>query len=120
MGMASAIRGAPIMPAGARVTLDADGIVTVESNMTDMGTGSYTVIGQTAAEMMGVSLDRRGQAGRLPFPRSLRRRRTGRRGDGHRRRLCRMRETAGRSGRPPRLQQRGRHLLGRQGSVGRT
>jgi xanthine dehydrogenase YagR molybdenum-binding subunit len=26
MGMASAIRGAPIMPAGARVTLDADGI----------------------------------------------------------------------------------------------
>jgi xanthine dehydrogenase YagR molybdenum-binding subunit len=58
MGMASAIRGAPIMPAGARVTLDADGIVTVESNMTDMGTGSYTVIGQTAAEMMGVSLDR--------------------------------------------------------------
>jgi xanthine dehydrogenase YagR molybdenum-binding subunit len=58
MGMASAIRGAPIMPAGARVTLGADGIVTVESNMTDMGTGSYTVIGQTAAEMMGVSLDR--------------------------------------------------------------
>jgi CO/xanthine dehydrogenase Mo-binding subunit len=58
MGMASAIRGAPIMPAGARVTLGADGVITVESNMTDMGTGSYTVIGQTAAEMMGVSLDR--------------------------------------------------------------
>ncbi len=58
MGMASAIRGAPIMPAGARVTLDAKGMVTVESNMTDMGTGSYTIIGQTAAEMMGVPLDR--------------------------------------------------------------
>lgn len=58
MGMASAIRGAPILPAGARVTLDANGVVTVESNMTDMGTGSYTIIGQTAAEMMGVSLDR--------------------------------------------------------------
>ncbi|WP_419816558.1 molybdopterin cofactor-binding domain-containing protein [Glacieibacterium sp.] len=58
MGMASAIRGAPIIPAGARVTLDAKGIVTVESNMTDMGTGSYTIIGQTAAEMMGVTLDR--------------------------------------------------------------
>ena len=58
MGMASAIRGAPIIPAGARVTLDAKGIVTVESNMTDMGTGSYTIIGQTAAEMMGVRLDR--------------------------------------------------------------
>ena len=58
MGMASAIRGAPIVPAGARVTLDANGIVTVESNMTDMGTGSYTIIGQTAAEMMGLPLDR--------------------------------------------------------------
>ena len=58
MGMASAIRGAPIIPAGARVGLDARGIVTVESNMTDMGTGSYTIIGQTAAEMMGVPLDK--------------------------------------------------------------
>ena len=58
MGMASAIRGAPIIPAGARVTLDAKGMVTVESNMTDMGTGSYTIIGQTAAEMLGVPLDR--------------------------------------------------------------
>jgi xanthine dehydrogenase YagR molybdenum-binding subunit len=58
MGMASAIRGAPIIPAGGRVTLDGKGIVTVESNMTDMGTGSYTIIGQTVAEMMGLSLDR--------------------------------------------------------------
>ena len=57
MGMASAIRSAPIIPAGARVTLDSEGLVTVESNMTDMGTGSYTIIGQTAAEMMGVNLD---------------------------------------------------------------
>jgi xanthine dehydrogenase YagR molybdenum-binding subunit len=58
MGMASAIRGAPIQPAGARVSLDAQGVVSVESNMTDMGTGSYTIIGQTAAEMMGVPLNR--------------------------------------------------------------
>jgi xanthine dehydrogenase YagR molybdenum-binding subunit len=58
MGMASAIRGAPIQPAGARVSLDAKGMVTVESSMTDMGTGSYTIIGQTAVEMMGVALDR--------------------------------------------------------------
>jgi xanthine dehydrogenase YagR molybdenum-binding subunit len=40
------------------VSLDTQGVVTVESNMTDMGTGSYTIIGQTAAEMMGVPLDR--------------------------------------------------------------
>ncbi|WP_341210907.1 aldehyde oxidoreductase molybdenum-binding subunit PaoC [Sphingomonas paucimobilis] len=58
MGMASAIRGAPIIPAGGRVTLDGKGMVTVESNMTDMGTGSYTIIGQTVAEMMGLPLDR--------------------------------------------------------------
>ncbi|MHC9419866.1 aldehyde oxidoreductase molybdenum-binding subunit PaoC [Sphingomonas citri] len=58
VGMASAIRGAPIIPAGGRVTLARDGGVTVESNMTDMGTGSYTIIGQTVAEMMGLPLDR--------------------------------------------------------------
>ena len=32
-------------------------IVTVETDMTDIGTGSYTIIAQTAAEMMGVALD---------------------------------------------------------------
>ena len=58
MGMAGAIRGAPILPGGARVTLNREGGVTVESNMTDMGTGSYTIIGQTAAEMMGLPLHR--------------------------------------------------------------
>jgi xanthine dehydrogenase YagR molybdenum-binding subunit len=56
MGMASAIRGAPIMKSAARVRLDARGVVTVETDMTDVGTGSYTIIGQTAAEMMGVDL----------------------------------------------------------------
>ena len=33
-------------------------MVTVETDMTDIGTGSYTVIAQTAAEMMGVPLDK--------------------------------------------------------------
>jgi CO/xanthine dehydrogenase Mo-binding subunit len=32
--------------------------VTVETDMTDIGTGSHTIIGQTAAEMMGVPLDK--------------------------------------------------------------
>jgi CO/xanthine dehydrogenase Mo-binding subunit len=32
--------------------------VTVETDMTDIGTGSYTIIAQTAAEMMGVPLDK--------------------------------------------------------------
>jgi xanthine dehydrogenase YagR molybdenum-binding subunit len=34
------------------------GVVTVETDMTDIGTGSYTIIAQTAAEMMGVPLDK--------------------------------------------------------------
>ena len=55
IGMAGAIRGAPIARAGARVRLGRDGMVTVETDMTDIGTGSYTVVQQTAAEMMGVS-----------------------------------------------------------------
>jgi len=40
------------------VRLGRDGAVTVETDMTDIGTGSYTIIAQTAAEMLGVPLDR--------------------------------------------------------------
>ncbi len=57
MGVASAFRNHMNMTSGARVRLGKDGIVTVETDMTDMGTGSYTIIAQTAAEMMGVPLD---------------------------------------------------------------
>jgi xanthine dehydrogenase YagR molybdenum-binding subunit len=57
MGMASAFRNNLVMKSGARVRVDAKGIVTVETDMTDIGTGSYTIIAQTAAEMMGVGLD---------------------------------------------------------------
>ncbi len=58
LGMAAAYRGSPVIKSGARVRLDANGIVTVETDMTDIGTGSYTIIAQTAAEMMGVPLDK--------------------------------------------------------------
>jgi xanthine dehydrogenase YagR molybdenum-binding subunit len=57
-GVAAAIRGAPVIKSAARVVLRRDGSLTVETDMTDIGTGSYTIIAQTAAEMMGVSLDR--------------------------------------------------------------
>ena len=56
MGMAAAYRGAPVSKSAARVRLDARGQVVVETDMTDIGTGSYTIIAQTAAEMMGVPL----------------------------------------------------------------
>jgi len=58
MGMASAFRGNLAMDSGARVTVSPDGRVKVETDMTDIGTGSYTVIAQTAAEMLGLPLDR--------------------------------------------------------------
>ncbi|MBH1999479.1 MAG: xanthine dehydrogenase family protein molybdopterin-binding subunit [Sphingomonadaceae bacterium] len=57
MGMASAFRNNLVGKSGARIGVDAQGKVIVETDMTDIGTGSYTIIGQTAAEMMGVPLD---------------------------------------------------------------
>ncbi|RST30616.1 xanthine dehydrogenase family protein molybdopterin-binding subunit [Sphingomonas ginkgonis] len=57
MGVAAAFRNHINMASGARVRLGRDGRVTVETDMTDIGTGSYTIIAQTAAEMMGVPID---------------------------------------------------------------
>ena len=58
MGVAAAFRDNLLMKSAARVRLDNRGIVTVETDMTDIGTGSYTIIAQTAAEMMGVPLEK--------------------------------------------------------------
>ncbi|RSV19418.1 xanthine dehydrogenase family protein molybdopterin-binding subunit [Sphingomonas sp. ABOLG] len=54
MGVASAFRNHLNMTSGARVRLSPDGIVTVETDMTDIGTGTYTILAQTAGEMLGV------------------------------------------------------------------
>ena len=58
MGMAAAFRNNLVMKSAARVQLDGKGGVVVETDMTDIGTGSYTIIAQTAAEMLGVGLDK--------------------------------------------------------------
>jgi xanthine dehydrogenase YagR molybdenum-binding subunit len=58
IGVAAAFRNNLVMKSAARVRLDSKGVVTVETDMTDIGTGSYTIIAQTAAEMMGVPLNR--------------------------------------------------------------
>lgn len=55
-GVAAAFRNNLVMKSAARVRLETDGTLTVETDMTDIGTGSYTIIGQTAAEMLGVEL----------------------------------------------------------------
>lgn len=57
MGVASAFRNNIVTRSGARIGVDARGHVTVETDMTDIGTGSYTIIGQTAAEMLGVPIE---------------------------------------------------------------
>ena len=58
MGTASAYRDNVVIKSAARVKLDNRGHITVETDMTDIGTGSYTIIAQTAAEMMGVPLEK--------------------------------------------------------------
>jgi xanthine dehydrogenase YagR molybdenum-binding subunit len=56
LGVAAAYRGNIVTKSAARVKLDNRGCVTVETDMTDIGTGSYTIIAQTAAEMLGLPL----------------------------------------------------------------
>jgi xanthine dehydrogenase YagR molybdenum-binding subunit len=58
VGMAAAIRGNFLLPAKCSFSVDADGVITVRQGMTDIGTGTYTVLAQIAAETLGVPLDR--------------------------------------------------------------
>ncbi|WP_144097796.1 xanthine dehydrogenase family protein molybdopterin-binding subunit [Croceicoccus sediminis] len=58
MGVATAYRAALRHASGAAVRLETNGRITVETDMTDIGTGSYTILAQTAGEMLGVSVDR--------------------------------------------------------------
>jgi xanthine dehydrogenase YagR molybdenum-binding subunit len=44
------------MKSAARVGIDRFGRLTVSTDMTDIGTGSYTIIAQTAAEMLGLPI----------------------------------------------------------------
>jgi xanthine dehydrogenase YagR molybdenum-binding subunit len=57
LGVAAAIRNSLAMKSAARVRLDGTGRVTIETDMTDIGTGTYTILAQTAAEMMGLPLE---------------------------------------------------------------
>ncbi|KZD11974.1 xanthine dehydrogenase family protein molybdopterin-binding subunit [Oceanibaculum pacificum] len=57
MGMASAARVNMLIESKARVTLNANGTGTVETDMTDIGTGTYTVLSQIAGEMLGLPMD---------------------------------------------------------------
>ena len=57
MGVAAGFRNNLLMKSAARVRLERDGRATIETDMTDIGTGTYTILAQTAAEMLGLPLD---------------------------------------------------------------
>ena len=58
IGMAAATRSNYLMGSKCHVALDRQGLLTVKMAMTDIGTGSYTVLTQIAAEMLGLPVER--------------------------------------------------------------
>jgi xanthine dehydrogenase YagR molybdenum-binding subunit len=68
-GMAAAIRMHFQGPTKARVRIGPDGVAVVQSDMTDIGGGTYTILTQVAAQDLGLPLDRvRVEIGRSDFP----------------------------------------------------
>ena len=57
MGMAAAVRINLLVDSQACVTLGPDGRATIETDMTDIGTGTYTVLAQIAGEALGLPMD---------------------------------------------------------------
>ncbi|SMY10042.1 xanthine dehydrogenase family protein molybdopterin-binding subunit [Flavimaricola marinus] len=57
-GMASAARINVLKESEARVTLLPDGTARVETDMTDIGTGTYAILGQIAGEMLGLPYEK--------------------------------------------------------------
>ncbi len=58
MGVAAAARSNVLMETSAKVAIHPDGSATVSSAMTDIGTGSYTILTQIASEILGIPMDR--------------------------------------------------------------
>ncbi len=53
-GVAASIRPNFMQDAGAEAILSADGKLVLELDMTDIGTGTYTILTQIAAERLGM------------------------------------------------------------------
>jgi xanthine dehydrogenase YagR molybdenum-binding subunit len=69
IGVAAATRGNPLRHSRANVSLGPDGIAVVRMAMTDIGTGTYTILTQIAAEMLGLPPGRiRVELGDTAFP----------------------------------------------------
>jgi xanthine dehydrogenase YagR molybdenum-binding subunit len=57
MGVAGAVRINLLMESQARVRLSPDGRASIETDMTDIGTGTYTILAQIAGEALGLPVD---------------------------------------------------------------
>ncbi len=69
LGVAVAARTNYLQTSSARVSITPDGLAIVETDMTDIGTGSYTILGQIAAELLGLPIERvRVRLGDTDFP----------------------------------------------------
>jgi xanthine dehydrogenase YagR molybdenum-binding subunit len=56
-GVAAAVRGNMMQESSAKVEIHPDGSATVSSAMTDIGTGSYTILAQIASEILGIPVE---------------------------------------------------------------
>ena len=69
IGFSTAIRSNLLMDSKCAIALDKQGVLTVRMAMTDIGTGSYTVLSQIAGEMLGLPVERiRMELGDSDFP----------------------------------------------------
>jgi xanthine dehydrogenase YagR molybdenum-binding subunit len=68
-GMAAAVRMQFQLPSKATVRIMPDGTALVRSDITDIGTGTYTIVAQVAAETLGLPIDRvRVEIGHSDYP----------------------------------------------------
>ena len=58
LGTAAAARNNLTVPSSATVRLTPDGGAVIETDMTDIGTGSYSILAQIAGELLGLPIDR--------------------------------------------------------------
>ena len=71
MGVSAASRQNPLKPSSASVRLGSDGVLVVRMAMTDLGTGTYTILTQIGGEMMGLPPEKvRVELGDTNFPKA--------------------------------------------------
>ena len=71
MGVSAASRQNPLKPSSASVRLGPDGVLVVRMAMTDLGTGTYTILTQIGGEMLGLPPEKvKVELGDTDFPKA--------------------------------------------------